>query len=317
MTSASTALQIQDTPNMAKKWAVSARLYNGWQRNEEQQAIGIFQHLLEHKITPQKAAETLASTYEACIKSGDAGLGYLWSVFFDAIDRFGDSHESLERLAQMLISLSNLPDVLDACCQPIKGDLNGQIFWRDIPSFAFNFREAAMDSPYIEDLDSGRDGITWENGPRKFMHGNVFAALYLRELDPDGPERDLSSMKNHACWTLMDALEIATDTLGQVRRTGIYVPPAAMWIFMNGRKIYRYCKSDACSSGEVEQPRWLGGEHGSWVLWTGRDGFSGGRWAFWKARFEAIGVLEGAEERVRAVALRAAEEMGRIESEAE
>lgn len=300
---------------MAEQWAISARGNPLWERSEEQQTITIIQHLLTNKISPRKAAETLASTYEACIKQGDPRLWHMWKAFFDAINQLGDNTDNLKRLAQMIRSVSNLPDVLDDRGQAIKSEINGQVFWRDVPGFGFYFSEAAIDFIHIDDLDRGRFGETWDNATRKLLTGNTFAALYLRELDPDGPPRDFVGMRNQARNHLMYALEIATDTPGRVRRTEVYVPQAALWILIAGRNIYHYSKSNQDDTGEPVIQRWVGGEHGGDLMWTGRDGFNLERWAFWKRRFEEISELQGVKEDARQHAATAAEEMCRIHSE--
>ena len=119
-------------------------------------------------------------------------------------------------------------------------------------------------------------------------------------------------MRTQARWSLMYALEIATDSPGQIRRTEIYVPPAARWILITGRNLYEYCKSSLDYEGEAVVQRWMGGpEHGSQLLFMGRDGFSIERWAFWKKRIRG---LEGATDGVKNLAVQAAEMMVEIES---
>ena len=298
---------------MAEQWAVSARRNSDWQRAEEQKAIRILQQLLEHLTTPPEAAQTLASTYEACIKGGDASLWFLWNVLFDAVHHLGNHTENLERLAQMLRCIAKLPDVLDNNGQRIRSQVNSQVFWSDVPGLAFSFREAAVPDVLIDDFDHGRSSASWDAASQKLLHGNVFGALYLRELEPDGPPRDFLSMRMQARWSLMYALEIATDSPGQIRRAEIYVPPAARWILITGRNLYEYCKSNLDYEGDAVNQRWMGGpEHGSQLLFTGRDGFSIERWAFWKKRFEDTQGLQGATDDVKNLAAQATEMMEEV-----
>ncbi len=129
---------------MTEQWAIEARSNSMWQKPEEQQAITIIQSLLESKINPQAAAEKLASTYEARLKNGDTDLWWLWTAYFDAIDHLGTDMNNLERLVQMTRSVSQLPDVIDDRGRAIITASNAQTFWRDMPHFAFYFREVAM-----------------------------------------------------------------------------------------------------------------------------------------------------------------------------
>lgn len=299
---------------MAEQWAASARANPLWCRSEDQQAITIIQHLLGNQISPRKAAESIAATYESRIKQGDAGLWYLWKAFFDAINHFGQDTENLKRLAQTIRSLANLPDVLDDSGHAIESPINHQVFWRDVPGFAFYFSEAAIDFIDIEDVSHGRFSEGWDTATRKLLAGNIFAALYLRELDPDGPPRDFASMRKQAREQIMYALEIATDTPGRLRRAEVYVPPAAIWMKIAGRNLYQYSRSSQDSTGANETRRWVGGRQGGDLAWDGRDGFGLERWRFWKQRLEEISELRDAREEVRQHAAMAAAEMRKIEA---
>ncbi|KAM0803716.1 hypothetical protein BDR22DRAFT_839698 [Usnea florida] len=302
---------------MAEQWAISARANSDWQRPEEQKATQIIQQLLDHQINPQEAAQLLSSTYETRIRGGDAGLWFLWNVFFHAIHLLGHHTENLERLAQMLRNISMLPDLRDNSGQPIRSQKgsDGQVFWSDVPNFAFTFREAAVPVILLEDFDHGRGSHESLNiEAQKLLRGSIFGALYLRKLDPDGPPQDLVSMRKQALWSLMDALEVATESPGQIRRTEIYVPPAARWILIAGLNLYEYCRSNLDYEGETVNQRWIGGpEYGSQCLFTGRDGFSVERWAFWKRRFEDIRGLQRVIDGVKNLAAEAAEMMAEIE----
>ena len=44
----------------------------------------------------------------------------------------------------MMIAISKLPDVVNEHGEIIKSTVNEQIFWRDLPNFAFYFREVAL-----------------------------------------------------------------------------------------------------------------------------------------------------------------------------
>ena len=68
----------------------------------------------------------------------------LWNIVYDAIDQLGSPVNNLERIVRMIITISKLPDVVDEHGETIKSTMNEQIFWRDLPSFAFYFREVAL-----------------------------------------------------------------------------------------------------------------------------------------------------------------------------
>ena len=58
---------------------------------------------------------------------------------------------------------------------------------------------------------------------------------------------------------------------------------------------------------------WIAGDNGGVGLWDKRDGFSVGRWGFWKERFGEICREEGASEEMRRKAGEAAGRMMEIE----
>ena len=140
---------------MANQWATDARANPRWSAPEEQEAITTIQRLLLNQISPQQAAETIASTYDSCVKRGQgtSHMWDLWNIVYDAIDKLGNPTGNLDRMVRMMMAISALPDVLDEQGQVVKSTMNEQIFWRELPSFAFYFREVALgkwrgDSPY-------------------------------------------------------------------------------------------------------------------------------------------------------------------------
>ena len=165
----------------------------------------------------------------------------------------------------------------------------------------------------IEQIEISRFGVTVEAAAQKLLNANTFAALYLLELDPHGPANEFSSMRKLAKEHFMYTLEIPFDTPEQVRRTQTYIPPAAGWIAIAGRNLYRYCKSNTDYRGEDVEPWWIGGQYGGTVMWDKRDGFSVVRWTFWKERFETFSKLQGADEGLKAQAAKAAQQMKDIE----
>ncbi|KAL8716638.1 MAG: hypothetical protein Q9225_006049 [Loekoesia sp. 1 TL-2023] len=307
---------MSSAPDSTEQWVERALQRSSWQRSEEQTAIRIICALLKTQITPQEAAARIASTYEASVKRGDPGLWFLWTAYFDAINHLGFSLDNLTRLAQTARCISRLPDILDDNGNPIMDKTRSQVYWRHVPLFAYYFSEAAIDHPFLEDLDKGR-GLNRARVIQKLLNGNVFAALYLRELDPDGPKYDFWFMRRLSRDHLMFALEVATDTHHQIRHVEVYLPPAAMWIMITGRNIYKYCKGNLDNTGEPVYQRWIGGTHGSELTWTDQDGFNVARWNFWQLRFKQISVLPGIDRVVSEYASKAMQEMRTIESELE
>ncbi|KAL8693810.1 MAG: hypothetical protein Q9224_003684 [Gallowayella concinna] len=300
----------------AEQWANRALLCSSWQRSEEQVAIRTINNLLRRQITPQIAAATIATSYEARVKSDRDDVWFLWTALCDAIHHLGDTIENLVLLAKMVRCISKLPNVLDENGDPIIRKTKAQMYWRDVPRFAYCFSETAIEYPYLEDLDRGL-GLKRDSTFRKLLNANVFGALYLLELDPDGSRYDFQYTRNLARDHLMFALELASETHNQVRRTEIFLPPAAMWILIAGRNIHKYCELDMDYQGEDVYQCWVGGEHGSELTFLGKDGYSIDRWTFWRTRFEQISVLEGLDSDVMQYAIQAAESMKKIEQEPE
>ena len=292
-----------------EQWATSARENLHWQKPAEQKAITTFHDLLEHRIGPLQAAQTITSIYVGHIEEGDVNSWLPWTILLDAIKSIHTDTVKLHLAAKMVRSMSQLPEPLDNSGQSVKSDVNGQVFWRDVPGFAHAFRQA---SPFVQVENLGQDlkSEAWKIASKKVMNINIFAAFYLRELDPNGPERDFASMRKFAQDQLRWTLEIKTETSGQVRRAELYVPAVVSWIQVAAGNIFKYCEANRDSPDEDVPQRWMGGpQQGSELLWTGRDGFSAERWTFWKKRFGELAALSGASETVRTLAGQAAKEM--------
>lgn len=146
---------------------------------------------------------------------------------------------------------------------------------------------------------------------RKYTNGNIFAALYLRDLD-ENSSKEFGLMRHYCLSIMRVALEVATDTPEQIRRTEIHVPQAARWIDITGCNIYNFSRANLNSTGENIIQVWIGGEDGGPLVWTGADGFSVERWTFWRKRFGEIARFAVKEE-VKKLAAQAAEEMEKIE----
>ncbi|KAL6716084.1 hypothetical protein ACLMJK_005650 [Lecanora helva] len=291
-----------------EQWATTARENRFWQQTAEQQTITTYHDLLSRRITPLEAAQTISSLYVSRIEEGDVNSWYPWTILLDAVKTIESDVDSLRLVAQMLRCISQLPEPLDVSGEAVKSGINAQVFWRDMPGFSYAFRQA---TPFvlIEDLE-GQDGVAWEDAARRVSNANIFAALYLQELVPNGPERDFSSMRKFALDQLMWTLEIETENAGQLRRAELYVPAVANWIRIAGRNLYAYCKDNRDYKNEDVPQRWMGGpEYGSELLWTGRDGYNIERWQLWNRRFDEIAAHSGVSAKVRDIAAGIAEEM--------
>lgn len=87
-------------------------------------------------------------------------------------------------------------------------------------------------------------------------------------------------MRKPARRHFMYTLELSFDTAEHVRRTGLYIAPAATWIAIVGSRLYQYSESNVDYQGEDVPPWRRGGTHGGIAMWGQRDGFSPERWAF-------------------------------------
>ena len=170
-----------------------------------------------------------------------------------------------------------------------------------------------QDHILIENIESSRHGATVQDAATKLTNVNTFAALYLCELDPDGPSSELLSMRRIAREHFMYTLEIPFDTSERIRRTELYIAPAVAWIDIAGPRLYQFSKSNADYKGEDVSPWWIGGAHGGMVMWDKRDGFSLERWTFWKDRLREFSMLRTASEEVKAQAANAAQRMQMID----
>lgn len=114
----------------------------------------------------------------------------------------------------------------------------------------------------LEDIESSRHGATVHGASIRLANANIFAGLYLCRLEPNEPPNELSSMRKVAREHLMYTLEIPFDALERVRRTELYVAPAAAWIAIAGPKLYQYSMSNADYTDKDVLLYWIGGVYG-------------------------------------------------------
>lgn len=150
------------------------------------------------------------------------------------------------------------------------------------------------------EADESMEADAWLAQATPFLNATSFAATYLSRVP------SMTGMSLYAELCLMEALEGPYETPEPRYRMAMYVPPAATWILLAGRRLYQLCKDDYQRN---DGPSAGGGER---LWWNGR-GFSLKRWAFWKQRFCDITATEGLKGSIGDYARRAADEMGRIE----
>jgi hypothetical protein len=112
-----------------------------------------------------------------------------------------------------------------------------------------------------------------------------------------------------AIWILRVALEAKPDHRArayhwQGPHLDFNVPVAAYWISLAGAKLFASNK-DFGRDGQGER------------LWKGKGGFCKERWNLWKSRFKEISEFEQPSQNTRDIAKRAAEDMEKIENQAE
>ena len=106
--------------------------------------INTLQDLLNDTINAAVAAQSIAAIYEPYLKyeirktSDYYKLGIFWSIFSEATRWFGSS--KAEKLADFVIAMSSLPQVLDDAGNPVKHQ-GGGLYWTDLPEFGAMFRD--------------------------------------------------------------------------------------------------------------------------------------------------------------------------------
>lgn len=157
----------------------------------------------------------------------------------------------------------------------------------------------------IEPIDEMEKEDDWDAQAVPLLNATTFGAIYL------ALGRQPIGMAFHAEVSLMQGIEVPCQSPEQRRRAAMYVSPAATWVLFAGEAIYQLCKSDhdrkdGAPGSTPDDDEWL---------WGKGRGYSVGRWAFWKKRFEEIARTEELKDSVRDIAARAASQMKEIGSE--
>ncbi|KAK4998895.1 hypothetical protein LTR66_001956 [Elasticomyces elasticus] len=297
---------------MADLWLSQIRSNPHLQKPEPQAVMCFIHDVIADRLSPLDAASSISCAYEFTVRRNEADLWSLWTIMIDAVDHLCGETATSQRLAGILAHMSRLPDMVDANGNAHRSK-SGRKIWRDLPDFSSYFFEQGIDHILIENIESSRHGATVQGAATKLTNANTFAALYLCELDPDGPPNELSSMRKVAQEHFMYTLEVPFDTPERVRRTEHYIAPAAAWIAIAGPRLYQYSRSNADYKDEDVSPWWIGGTYGGVVMWEKRDRFSMERWAFWRDHLREFSQLQTGYEEAMTQAARAAQTMQMIE----
>ncbi|KKY23413.1 hypothetical protein UCDDS831_g03144 [Diplodia seriata] len=256
----------------------------------DRDVVETLRSLLQRKILPQQAAESLTSAYDPLIRSGKTDTENLWGVYCAAIASLGHDVSSRGLLVSALLSISRLPDIVDDKGQPVMQ--NRQIFWRDVPDFAFWMSEGPAG------MVSDREVVAKPERLRASRIAAAFGAEYLGELDREKHHAPRDGMRNLAFDHLMQALRWGFEDEEDVKRARLSAPQAATWILTAGPSLYQAVK-ERFSVGDYD-----GGS------------FDMERWNLWKGRFAELAAFERADAEPRRMAGLAVEEMQKIEKEA-
>ena len=123
------------------QWAANARKkqYDNADNEEERaQAVTVIESLLNGEHSASTTARSIAAIYQPRIESGRRiTVGDLWGTIIAATTLLDGAASEL--LVDLIIAIGNLPDVVGATGVPIK--LSGCVIWRDLPDWAWLFRE--------------------------------------------------------------------------------------------------------------------------------------------------------------------------------
>ena len=142
----------QKDHNMTPAWWAdqTARAWY-YQKATEQSAISELQAVLDGSQSAVEVAQSVAAIYEPHIEDGCLIMGKVcqfWCLFCEVAREFGGIREQAERLSDLLESMSRLPDV--------KRNIEGSVYWRDLPDFAIAFREYGFFEMFSEMCESAQ-----------------------------------------------------------------------------------------------------------------------------------------------------------------
>lgn len=118
-------------------------------------------------------------------------------------------------------------------------------------------------------------------------------------------------MPYHALFGITSGVEEGYRTPEEYRNGAIFIPSAATWFLIAGKKIYELCKSNHRRKDGL---RYFFGEKQDHE-WREDSGYCLERWAFWRKRFGEIKMTQGLRDDVKDIAGRAFIKMGEVESQ--
>ena len=267
---------------------------------------------LEDQIEVSEAVDRLTRPIERVhdgeTTSSDTGLLLgTWQTFNNIVEQIPHTDDAHLRLAQLLVAIRSR-----------KGDrvieYEGEL-WRDLPMYHPS-SHGPFETPtnFIEMLNA-RDFYHGRNSPDEYGGEDKISEQYVNECAflarlihlPEAPP----SCQAFALLALSGALE--TDL--SPRGLDLNVPGAAVWILYAGDHLLRCEKEWLDPRSSVESFR-VSKETFTWPA-SNMKGFCRERWNLWRNSFAWVTDMEGVLPETRVIAMRAADEMVRLEQELE
>ncbi|KAJ5581519.1 hypothetical protein N7535_000139 [Penicillium sp. DV-2018c] len=224
--------------------------------------LAILQDLFSDNISAQNTAEHLASISLANEVEPEEGITSLWKLIIKCAYEYPEQHD---KLVEVLVQLSKLPDAKSSTGEPIL--LHGKQVWKDLPTLGWQFRDEWNKNVPAGPPDRRRSAIS------QIINRDKFVARLMATGEP------VFAYSWFALITLREALETPAEEMAPVSLEP-WVPAAVAWISILGKEIYEW-------NEEFDGALGRGGP-----LWRGKYGFSKERWQFWRERFEYLSSTE-------------------------
>jgi hypothetical protein len=237
--------------------------------------------------------------------STEGGLGRLWLSVNHASRKLlwaGDDSRQMLKLVQLVQTLKMRPNppLPEAATPALRNDWiwkSGKL-WSDLTLLGPSMRESWNDAP------GGTMGFT-ELEVKAWERENAFVA----HLTATGTACYL----NYGVWAMRDALEGGIAQMNQMRYTPefkarvveVTLGVTVVWLLIAGKQVYQ-CSVETVEPGSVM-------ENGMVSAWTTSSEISDARWRFWRKRLAKIARDEKVSALSRSHAVRAGEEMQRLE----